>query len=146
MTVDAGTTISVANDLGELGRIYEMLTLFARQSGVSDAARAALHLVAEELFVNTVRYGYEENTSDTIRITAELKDGLPQLTIDDGAKFFDITKPPRQPDETVSLEDMQIGGLGLFLVHEYAQSIAQSRHGDRNRTRLVLKQAVEPGT
>lgn len=143
MTVDAASTISVANNLDELERVFGMLGEFADTSGVGDGVRTAFLLVTEELFANTVRYGYDEGEQDTIEVTAALKDGRPQLTLADGAKFFDITQPPRQLDEDVSLEDMEIGGLGLFLVHEYAESISQTREGERNVTRITLKDLAE---
>ncbi|SMC65660.1 ATP-binding protein [Rhizobium sp. RU36D] len=143
MRGDAAATVSVANDLEELERVNAMLSEFADQSGVSDGVRTAFLLVTEELLANTIRYGYDGGVQDTIEVTAEVKDGRPQLTLADGAKFYDITQPPRQPDEDVSLEDMEIGGLGLFLVHEYAEAISQTVEGGRNVTRITLKDLAE---
>lgn len=138
----ASCTISVSNELEELERVYAMLEGFVDRCGLTATARHALLLVTEELFANAVRYGYDEGARDVISISADLHGGAMRLTIRDNARPFDVTQPPRLPAEDDSLEDMQIGGLGLFLIHEFAQSISQGRDGTSNLTEVVLKKDV----
>lgn len=134
-------TVSVNNNLEELAQVYAALENFAETCGVTAETWHATILIVEELFANAVRYGYDEDETDTITISARYQQGTMRLTIRDRARPFDVTAPPRRPDETLSLEDMEVGGLGLFLVHEFAQSITQGREGTTNVTEIVLKNA-----
>lgn len=133
-------TVSVDNSLDELERIYAAFEAFIERCGLTAAARHALLLVTEELFANAVRYGYDEGARDTISLTVGLHQGDISLTIRDRARPFDVSKPPKTPGQNESLDDMDIGGLGLFLVHEFAQSITYDRDGTTNVTELVLKE------
>ncbi|WP_162894650.1 ATP-binding protein [Rhizobium terrae] len=137
----ASCTVSVNNSLEELVQVHAALEKFAEVCGVTAETRHATILVVEELFANAVRYGYDENEADTIVISARYQHGTMRVIIRDQARPFDVTAPPRRPDETLSLEEMEIGGLGLFLVHEFAQSITQDREGATNVTEIVLKNA-----
>ncbi len=137
----ASCIVSVNNSLEELTQVHAALENFADTCGVTAETRHATMLIVEELFANAVRYGYDEDEADTIIISARYQQGTMRLTIRDRARPFDVSAPPRRPDETLSLEDMEVGGLGLFLVHEFAQSITQDRDGATNVTEIVLKNA-----
>lgn len=139
MTGGPSCIVSVSNRLEELEQICTVLEDFAESCGVSAGTRHALLLVVEELFANTVHYGYDGDEKDTVTIGASYLDGVMRLSIRDHARPFDVTAPPRQPDESLSIDEMQIGGLGLFLVHEFAQSLVQQRDGKANTTEIVLK-------
>lgn len=134
-------TVSVDNRLEELEQVFAALENFAELCGVTAETRHATMLVVEELFANAVRYGYDHDEADTIVISARYQQGTMRVSIRDRARPFDVTAPPRRPDDTLNLEDMEIGGLGLFLVHEFAQSITQDREGPINITEVVLKSA-----
>ncbi|MBO3761690.1 ATP-binding protein [Ciceribacter sp. L1K23] len=132
-------TIEVTNGLDQLTTVQDALEDFVQNSGLDDDVRHTLLLVVEELFVNTVHYGYEEAEPDTIAISVGLRqNGDVHLTICDQARPFDASQPPRVPSGEESLEDIQIGGLGLFLVHELARQILHRRQGNSNITEVIL--------
>ncbi|MCJ8518564.1 serine/threonine-protein kinase RsbW [Pseudorhizobium tarimense] len=132
-------TIKVSNVLDQLADVQDALEAFVEELGLSDDLRHSLLLVVEELFVNTVHYGYDGAEPDTIAISVGLrKDGDLHLTIRDQARPFDVSQPPRVPTGEESLEEIQVGGLGLFLVHELARQILHQRHGNSNITEIIL--------
>ena len=73
-----------------------------------------LDIAVEELFVNVAHYAYSPETGDvTIQISYE--DGIVSITlIDRGIPYNPWEK--KDPDITLSLEEREIGGLGIFMV------------------------------
>lgn len=131
-------TIDVPNRLDALTAIYEGLESFSRDAGLPDRARRTLLLVVEELFTNIVRYGYEGDVSDRITITVERRDSDIRLVVCDRAKPFDTAAQPMGPAADEQPADKPVGGLGLFLVHEFARSLTVRRVDGANITELRL--------
>ncbi|MBO7247787.1 MAG: ATP-binding protein [Bacteroidaceae bacterium] len=73
-----------------------------------------IRLCAEEAVENIVRYAYE-NGAGYLEVSIDTIDGdtLRIELIDSGKPFDPLAKP--DPDITLSLEERQIGGLGIFL-------------------------------
>jgi serine/threonine-protein kinase RsbW len=143
---EASSTLAVDNRIDELTRIYAAIEAFAERSHLPEPVRRALLLVVEELFTNVVNHGYPAGELDAIRLSVALDGGDVALTIRDHGKPFDATRTPRAPSGERTLEDMKVGGLGLFLVHEFARSVTSRRDGDANVTevRLALAGGAQP--
>jgi len=135
---NASSTITVGNRVEELARIYAALDEFAERSRLPEAARRALLLVVEELFTNIVGHGYRADAADSVVLTVERDSQGLILTLRDRGTAFDVAQPPKRPDEDLALDDMPVGGLGLFLVHEFARSVTNRRDGNLNVTEVRL--------
>ncbi len=132
-------TLEVANELDELSRIYTFLDDLAARHGLDDHTRRHLSLIVEELFSNTVSYGYPDAVADTIK-TELTKDGdRLVLTLEDHATAFDTGTAPVLDMTETSADDMSVGGLGLFLVHQVSEEVSHSRNDGTNTTRVVLR-------
>ena len=94
-------------------------------------------LVVEEIFTNTVRYGFDSQDAHRIAIRIVASPDAIALDFDDDAREFDPTQQsaPPQPE---SLEKAKIGGLGLMLVRRIAQAIAYRRKNERNLLSITL--------
>jgi serine/threonine-protein kinase RsbW len=134
---------TVANRLDDLGLVYEGIELFAQKAGLPEASRRNLMLVLEELFSNTVNYGYGSDIADTISIVLKRDGDEIKIEIKDRAQAFDVAREPNRPNEDLGLEEMKIGGLGLFLVHELAKSVANRRRNGTNTTEICLPVEVK---
>lgn len=136
--MSGGEEIRVSNTIDDLETIYTGLSRFAETGGLPDALRGTLFLVAEELFSNIVRYGYANDTVDTV-IVSVIHDGdFVRLTIRDHAAEFDASILPGRPDFEADLDSKEVGGLGLYLVHEFAHSVESRREGEVNVTDVLL--------
>ena len=135
---EATQVFEVENTIEALDCLTEDLARFAQSSGLDDMPRRTLMMVVEELFTNTVHYGYDAGTVDTISISVERVGDRVDLVIRDKAKAFDVARCPPSPDAEPKLEEMEVGGLGLFLVHNFARSVASRRDGATNVTEVVL--------
>jgi serine/threonine-protein kinase RsbW len=135
--------ISVENRLESLTDIYTAIENFLRENRLPETLRQQLFLVTEELFTNLVHYGYEEGETDLIVIAAERLETTIRLTIRDHATAFNVAQTPKPPAPDIDLESMEIGGLGLFLVHEFAESVENWREGALNVTEILLPLPAE---
>lgn len=79
-------------------------------------AMVQLDIAVEELFVNIVNYAYGPDTgSATIRVELAEDPRAVMITfIDGGIPYDPLAKP--DPDTTLSVEEREIGGLGIFMV------------------------------
>ncbi len=96
-----------------------------------------INLIIEEIYTN-----YTEHVEDNrihpveIRLCRE-KDTL-VITITDHGPEFDPTEPT-DPDVTLPIDQRKPGGLGLYLVRHYADSISYTRTENTNRLQIVKK-------
>ena len=79
-------------------------------------AQMQLDIALEELFVNVAHYAYAPGTGPvTLRLeTARDPDSIAVTLIDGGVPYDPLAKP--DPDVTLSAEERQIGGLGIYMV------------------------------
>jgi anti-sigma regulatory factor (Ser/Thr protein kinase) len=137
--------IAAANRLSELGRIMTAVEEFGAQNGLSGEVIYALNLAVEELFTNTVSYGYADKGAHTIDIRLDADAAGVQLEIEDDAREFDPLKAPT-PDTSKPLEERPIGGLGIHLVRQTMNEVRYDRRGNRNIVTLRKKRSPSPGT
>ncbi|MEM5581690.1 MAG: ATP-binding protein [Sulfitobacter sp.] len=135
-------TVSVRNDLAELPVVYATLEAFCAGGGLPETVRRSLLLIIEELFSNTVSYGYANGQADRISVTASLGSDHVELTMEDKAAPFDGSVAPDGPDTQETVDLKAIGGLGLFLVHQLAEEVCYERIEDINRITVLVSRAA----
>ncbi|MHA7776863.1 ATP-binding protein [Roseibium sp. M-1] len=135
-------TVTVRNDLEDLPLVYAALERFCAKAGLGESVRRTLLLIVEELFCNTVSYGYPDGARDRIAVTATLtptpSPSHVKLVLSDQAKPFDNSLMPSGPGGAETVEDMGIGGLGLFLVHQLSDEVSTRRIGNVNHTTVLV--------
>ena len=95
-------------------------------------AQMQIDVAVEELFVNIAHYAYAPGTGDaTIRVETEQNPPSVAVTFIDGGVPYDPLKKP-DPDVTLSAEDRQIGGLGIFMVKKSMDDMRYQRKDEKN--------------
>jgi anti-sigma regulatory factor (Ser/Thr protein kinase) len=105
-----------------------------------DAAEASflVSLAIEEIVTNCIKYGYDDTDEHLIDIVLSVADHiLKLLVIDDGHAFDPLSAPP--PELSLDIEDRQVGGLGIHLLRELADTITYERRGNTNRLTLTKR-------
>ena len=93
-----------------IGFIDEIL----EQNECSMKAQMQIDVAVEEMFVNVAHYAYAPDTGNVL-IECSVDDGVASITLTDcGVQYDPLEKP--DPDVTLSAEERQIGGLGIFMV------------------------------
>jgi len=119
------------NNLSELETLSRDVDRFGRCHGLSEKSLFEINVALEELFTNIVSYGYPDNAEDWISVTLSLENGTLIMCIEDEGIPFNPAEAD-SPGLECSLEDRQIGRLGIFLAKHFVDEIAYQRCGDRN--------------
>ena len=85
-------------------------------------------IVMDEIVSNIVRCS---GAADFSILLDRTEDGL-LMVFSDSGRAFDPTHEVAAPDLSASLEDREVGGLGIFMVKKMAKSVEYRREGVRN--------------
>ena len=137
-------TFSFKNQLAEIERLGKVLTAFAQQQGWSSQFLFETNIALEELFTNIISYGYEEEQEHDIVL--RLSDATQELTIEmeDDGRPFNLLETPN-PDVTLSLEEREVGGLGIYFVRQFMTDVTYQRTEGKNRIMLKKKHEAQTG-
>ncbi len=101
--------------------------------------RMQLDVIIDEVFSNICRYAYGAGAGDAsvcFRFDGEKNEV--SLTFRDRGIPYDPLES-REPDVTLSAEEREIGGLGIFLVKQLADGVRYERDGDTNVLTVTKK-------
>jgi len=98
--------------------------------GVSMKVSVQISIAFEEMFVNVAHYAYPDGNGDvTVQVWDEGDDIFIRL-IDSGVPFDPFSMP--EPDVSLSAEERNIGGLGIFMVKKSMDAVSYERTDDKN--------------
>ena len=95
-------------------------------------ARMQIDVAVEEIFVNIASYAYK-GREGTARINISIEDDPKKVVIsfaDSGDPFDPLAKP--DPDITLSAEERQIGGLGIYMVKKSMDDVTYKYENGEN--------------
>ena len=104
----------------------------------------AIHLACEELVVNVVNYAYTGVDDSLAYLDVKINktdDELCITFIDGGMAFNPLER--ETPDITLSLEERDIGGLGIFLTIQMMDEVVYERCNEENI--LTLRKRLTKG-
>lgn len=118
-----------------LDRIPEVTAFIDEQLEALDCpmkAQMQIDLAVDELFSNIAHYAYETGTGDaTVRFWFDAGTRVVSVAFEDtGVAYNPLEKI--DPDVTLSAEDREVGGLGIFLVKKTMDAMEYERLNDRN--------------
>ena len=128
--------LKLPNDLAILERLPQELSDYGKRVELTHEITSCLQLVVEELFVNFVEHCVARDGE--MEMAIERRDSVLFVTLqDDGPPFNPLDAP--SPDLEASLDDREIGGLGLHLVKEMSDEISYERVDGRNTVELKFR-------
>lgn len=84
----------------------------------------------EEIFVNIAHYAYEGKTGSMKFSIAAYDGGVEMVFTDSGIPFDPLAKA--DPDVTLSAEERNIGGLGIYMVKQTMDAVAYRYENGQN--------------
>ncbi|MBQ4148518.1 MAG: ATP-binding protein [Clostridium sp.] len=95
-------------------------------------AQMQIDVAVEEIFVNIAHYAYTPGKGDaTVRVETDKKNRSISVTFTDrGIPYNPLEKA--DPDTTLSAEERQIGGLGIFMVKKSMDAMEYRREDGMN--------------
>ena len=95
-------------------------------------------LAIEEIVINCIHYGYDDDREHTIWITLTMAEQTLAVSIVDDGRPFDPMAAPA-PDLSLEIQDRHAGGLGIHLLRNLADRFSYERLDGTNRITLEKK-------
>ena len=126
----AELTVEAKDD--NLAQVLEFVDGQLEMLECSPKAQMQIDVSVEEIFVNIAHYAYTSGTGDaTLRVDTSLEPKSVTITFTDrGIPYDPLSKP--DPDITLSAEERQIGGLGIYMVKKSVDDIRYEYRDGQN--------------
>lgn len=107
----------------KLDNVLNFINRILETKDASIKAQMQIQIAVEEIFVNIANYAYAPGTGmATIQVKYYAETNAVEICfIDEGKKYNPLEKP--DPDITLSAEEREIGGLGIFMVKKSMDSM-----------------------
>lgn len=134
--------ITVPSELVRLRDLTAAIDAVLETNAVCREVRDNVRLIAEEIVANAIEYG---GSGAETEIIVEIMAWERQLAIE----FRDCGRPfdplaVEAPMLDAPLEERAIGGLGLHLVRELAESLSYTREDPYNVLRVTVRSDTQP--
>ena len=131
-------SIVLANEISEISRLNGFIEDIGEEFSLTPDVVFNLNLVLEEAVVNIINYAYPKEENQSIYLSARLHEGSIVLILTDTGKEFDPTMAP-EADVTLSADEREIGGLGIFLIRQIMNEVRYERIDGKNILTLEKK-------
>ena len=138
----AELSIPLILDAASISAATEQAQLWLDEARVD--ARAGMHvaLTLDELLTNAMTHGGAAGLPAEVKLSL-LADRVGVEIVDPAAAYDPRSAP--QPDLDASLQDRQIGGLGVHLVMKLSRDLDYARDKGRNRTKYWIARGAGAG-
>jgi len=130
--------IKIKNNVDEIARLCDEVKKFCDDNGVSEDKYHDIVLILDELATNVINYAYPDGGTHTFTLDLH-KDGDERIVMklsDDGIPFDPLARD--NPDTESSLEEREIGSLGIFIVKQLSEVVEYSRVDDKNHLVVIV--------
>ncbi len=110
-------------------QLHKQVTILSISWDISRKQSREINLILEEICVNVINHGVKKEGK--IIITLSLEDSMLIMTVTDNGQPFDLTAAAA-PDVGLPVEKREAGGLGIYLVKHYSDSIVYKRTDGNN--------------
>ena len=121
----------IKNEISEIGKLATFIEELGEELVLTPDLIFNLNLALEEAVTNVILYAYPKEVRKDIFISANMSDNILIFVLTDSGKEFDPTKVP-DADITLSAEEREIGGLGIFLIRQIMDTVEYQRIDGKN--------------
>ena len=125
-------TLKIPAKVDQLNEVLSFVDMHLEECGCPLKTQMQFDVAIEELFVNIASYAYQsENGEAEITMTIEEDPTVAEFEFRDWGIPFDPVKK-QDPDVTLTAEERQIGGLGIYMVKKSMDDIQYKRENGQN--------------
>lgn len=129
--------LRIPSQTDNLEIIREFVTRIARKVGFQEEETSKIELAVDEACTNVIEHAYSKDERKLIDITIQIDPQKFTIIITDQGKGFD-PKQLNKPDMKKYLEEMRVGGLGIYLMQTLMDEIDFDVVGGRkNQVKMV---------
>ncbi len=130
--------LSLTSDFAEVNRLNQWLDEAFTEAGVSASVADDLKLCLNEAVGNVMLYGFADVAEPEIAVEISLDETSATAIVSDNGKPFDPMQRPAR-EKLSDLEHDAIGGFGVQLIRQTADSVDYARTDGHNRLRIVCR-------
>jgi anti-anti-sigma factor len=135
-------SITLTADIDALAEISAFITTAADTAGLDERATWQLQLAVDEAATNVIQHAYDPDEPGDITLSWRCENDRFIVTLRDYGRQFDPQQVP-PPDVSSSLEDRQVGGLGLYLITRLMDEVRFEFHPQSGNLLTMIKQ-IQP--
>ena len=113
-----------------LDDVLEFIGKVMSDAGMDGKFRSNINIAVEEIFVNIAHYAYPSGEGDAVISASVTPDSLVFELSDSGTPYDPLSKD--DPDITLSADEREIGGLGIFMVKKLVDDVSYRYEGGKN--------------
>jgi anti-sigma regulatory factor (Ser/Thr protein kinase) len=113
--------INLTNNISDLNMLVTKLEQFFEENNISSISMP-MTLILEELYTNTITHGASDGRDIFIEINLGIDKNELVMTYKDNGIPFNVLELP-DPDLTASIENREVGGLGVHYVKTLTDSV-----------------------
>jgi serine/threonine-protein kinase RsbW len=125
-----------SNSAEEAPRMARRIEHYLHDFNISQDITNKILLCVDELITNIIAHAYDDDLEHAVLLECQVFDDFIELELRDDGVAFDPTSQTR-PNTNLSIEDRDIGGLGIHLVTSLMDKVEYERDGDYNVLRAV---------
>ena len=131
-------TLNINAKTENLHKVLDFVDEFLDEKKASMKTKIQIDLSIEEVFTNISNYAYDDGDGDC-EVSLSYDDGVVEIIFKDSGIFFNPLAKA-DPDNTLSADERQIGGLGIFLVKKNMDEVIYNYEDNKNI--LTLKKKI----
>ena len=129
--------LTVKADVKNLPAVTQFVDEILEANECPMKAQMQIDIAIDELFSNIAYYAYESGDGEAI-IGVDVQEGPKRVVVtfmDSGKQYNPLDK--EDPDVTLSAEERQIGGLGIFMVKKSMDDVIYQYQDKKNILTIV---------
>ena len=128
--------LTIKNELSNIDLVNDRFKAFAHGKEIPKNVVGAVCMVFDDLLTNIISYAYKDDEQHDIGIQVFLKkNSIVIIIIDDGFPFDPFQGDA--PETQLSIEERDVGGLGIHLVKEIMDDVSYQRKTNQNIVTLT---------
>jgi len=135
-------SITLINNISEVSRLADKIDEFCSENKITPSSSFEINLVMDEIIANVIMHGYTDDNEHFINIDFVLTDKVLFGKIEDDGIEFNPLKSTKD-DRKKSLEEKQIGGLGIHIIKEYVDKVEYNRENNKNKLTFYKTMVIE---
>ena len=128
--------MTLRNNISDLNALIYKLEFFFKENNISSILMPTT-LILEELFTNTITHGVADGREVFIQVNLNIKKDELIMTYKDNGIPFNVLDLP-DPDLTSSIENREVGGLGVHYVKTLSDSV-EYEYTEKNNVLQIKK-------
>lgn len=124
--------LTVSSEVSELETITARADEYLENMDCPIKVQTQIDVVIDEIFSNISYYAYKDQIGKVVFEMAALPEniGVRMTFTDNGIEYNPLLK--EDPDITLSADEREIGGLGIFIVKKMMDTVEYFRRDDQN--------------